>query len=351
MADPTYFQGGIGTGAASTVGGDLFAQARLLYNNANVVTTADDTTTTLLASDYEDILATGTGILHWFDLGDATTYSVGKRFRFRNASTEIIGIKNSDSTTWRRLPPRWELLCVLTNNGSAAGTWVTALRPRITPNAGLYLLDDFMGESVANCSMGWLTAISGVGALVLTGTSAYEQQQGYGYCRIEALNSYSQMYTRSSLLTTNCVNTFQCLTWISSLAVIGDQFIVRIGFGDSTDMSDHTDGIYFEYDYGTNGNVWSLNTAAAGSRTETVTATVPGIIGSPQALRIEVASDASRADYWADRVHLGTVTTDIPGASDSFGVHAGMIKTVGTTSRNQYFDYIALGRYPTTERA
>jgi hypothetical protein len=347
----TYIAGSLETSGDIQSIGDWTVVGQLIYNNTDIITTEDDTTLTLDITYPPDMLLSGNGILYWIDLGTATSYANGKEWTFLNNSTEIVGIKNADSTIWRRLPPRWGLRCTLADNGTPAGVWRTIVYPHTIPNAGLYLLDDFMGGTAATCSMGWLSANSGTGSGATTLDYTSSSKQGYTYVYTGTTTTgYAQIYTRSSLLTTSCVNSFVCNVKFSYLSTVAEEYIARIGFGDSTDMSDHTDGMYFEYDRLTNGDVWSINTAAAGTRTETATIISPNNWLTNQILLIESASDASRVDYWIDKVHTGTITTNIPGAADAFGVHAGIIKSAGTTERICHIHHTTLGRYPLTER-
>jgi hypothetical protein len=318
-------------------------------NNTYVVTTADDSTTTLTVNNLEDVLVTGTGVLHWIDLGVGTTYKVGKRYRVENASSEIIGVMNSDSTVWVRLGQHESCACTLVDNSTAAGVWHVVIHRIGDPSFGFRVVDDFVTYSTPlHGPIGWSVTNSGAGAASSVSSLALDTDTAFGVT-----------YQTPGTTTTGFTHFRSCLAiqlgdgpvsfrdriLISALSTVAEEYWLRIGILDDV-AGDAVDGVYFENDRLTHGDTfWRICSASNSTRTKTATATNPRLIGGGlyQNLYLEVSSDASRADFWIDNVHQGTVATNIPSGSARVStVTSVFTKSAGTTAINLYRDLIEI---------
>lgn len=333
-------------GPNSFVGGANIG-GRLSYNNAYFVTSADDTTTTLDADDYPDVVVTGSGVLQWIDLGTATTYENGHLFTVENASDEIVGVKNSDSTVWERVPPRWKVACRLIDNGTSAGTWLVTWFPNVSPEYGFYYKDDF----VYGVDDNWSVTNSGSGAVTgATTSTAMSNMMGISYQATGTTTTgYTHMRTGRPTLYGYGPVFFEDRSRPNAKSDVTDEYIIRLGFANQTGV-DSVHGAYFENDRSTHGNtnwwICSANTGSNRTKTDSSVDIIATNVG--QILRFEVASDASRVDYWIDRVHVGTITTDITSSGTEIGMH--IVKSAGTTSRIIYRDYTSFGYFTSSRR-
>lgn len=124
---------------------------------------------------------------------------------------------------------------------------------------------------------------------------------------------------------------------------------VRIGWGDN-DFADHVDGVYFEYD-GTVSANWLCKTAGSSTRTSVDSGVAVGAL-SWYTLAIEVNAAGTEAKYYINGTLVATITTNIP-TNFSFqktSHGAWIVKTLGTTARFVYIDYIAMRIDRTTQR-
>jgi hypothetical protein len=96
--------------------------AYLSDNLAEIITTSA-TTTVLLNETKQNIVFTGTSIDQIVNIGNATTYAVGKRYTIISDNTEVINIVNNSGNTLLRLEPYNTVEFVLTNNSPANGVW------------------------------------------------------------------------------------------------------------------------------------------------------------------------------------------------------------------------------------
>ena len=155
--------------------------------------------------------------------------------------------------------------------------------------------------------------------------------------RVSTLNGYA-MYTGG----TNTIQ-FGSATWtaetlvrLAHLSDGTDDYIIRLGFGDTITNADVTDGAYFEYNKATSVN-WLMCTANGSSYTRTATSTAVAT-GSWIKLKLVVNSDATLVTYYINDVSVGTVSTNIP-TSNATGLLLQSAKTLGSGQRDFYMDY------------
>jgi hypothetical protein len=129
------------------------------------------------------------------------------------------------------------------------------------------------------------------------------------------------------------------------------------GFGSVISNSAETDGVFITYDEGgtANGTAasanWQCVTVANSVRTLT-TSTVAVTASAWNKLRIEINAAGTSITFYVNGVSIATHTTNIPLASNSRYVlmKTGLAKTIGTTTRGFYCDYIGYENILTTAR-
>lgn len=219
--------------------------------------------------------------------------------------------------------------------------------------ARIYIFEDFYTFVSANGagSGQFFVAISGTGSSVTTGAS------DANHPGVVAINTGTTTTGKSAVSTDVSAFlfgggtwTFECEVYIEDLSTAGEEYDLRIGFGDAN-TGDMTDGAYFEYDRNTRTN-WSIVTADNGTRTRADSG-VAVAADTWVTLKITVNAAGSSVAFFID----GTETTNSPstshiptGAGRQFGLGAYIVKSAGSTSRSAYLDYITATNNLTTPR-
>jgi hypothetical protein len=333
--------------------------------DAQVLTTAADTTTTLDGTYASDLLITGTAVMQVYNLGTATAYANGKRFTFYNGTPEFVGVLNTDGTVWHRVPPRAKCTCILANNSSASGVWWSEVCESKDPGFGNSTMYDFCGPNSTGyySAEGGLTYVSsGTGAATATAGSLVTSQPGRQGTIVSTAGTTTTGYSMSYLFQGNTYigsgcRSYQVSQSVSALSTSGEEYITRFGIGDNATGGAHTNGIYFVYDRLTNGDFWVIKNINASGNATTVTAVAPtantdGTVW--QMLRLEISSAANRSDFWIDRVKVsgtGGIATYLPLTTTALkSASQGITKSAGTTARYVKVDYLWTQSYPITLR-
>jgi hypothetical protein len=346
------------------VGNDLYVVGAYA-NNAEIQVTANDTTTILTVANKEQQLITGTGVLQCYDLGDARTYSTKRCYQFMNATLEFVGIYNSASSVWHRLPPRATCTCWLLDNSTAAGVWQSSVYdPAVgNPAYGTVAVNDFAGNSTSTGLYGdpaWVFAGGGGGVPTMTTTltvpvgrlgeiAAYTGASATGYqlMYLGALNNTQYMGGGAT--------SFECSVTQNFLSTAAQEYIFRAGPGNNITGGAHTRASYFLYDRATYGDIFVLKNINAGGNTVQNTAVVPVLVAAGlQKLRMECSSSNSRSDFWIDKVQVsnaGGVSGNVPAITDGIKIgHMGVTKTAGASGAAFTVDYTKVCIYPTVLR-
>ena len=134
--------------------------------------------------------------------------------------------------------------------------------------------------------------------------------------------------------------TFETDVYIPVLSAIAEEFIIRIGFGDSG-TADYADGAYFEYDRLVSQN-WYACTADNSARTKNNLG-VTVVAGSWIRLKLVVNPAGTLVSFYVNNVYILDNNTDIPtGATRYVGGSVYIIKSAGLTSRVLNLDWIWL---------
>jgi hypothetical protein len=127
---------------------------------------------------------------------------------------------------------------------------------------------------------------------------------------------------------------------IEDLSTAGERFRVRCGFGNRTDDQAHTDGAYFNYRDDESSGQWVATTIANSTSTGTVTASGVTVAADTDYI-LEIIGTTAELRYYINGTLVATHTSNIPsGTSRTFGIFNQMIKTVGTTARLVYLDWV-----------
>lgn len=129
------------------------------------------------------------------------------------------------------------------------------------------------------------------------------------------------------------------------LSTASDEYVFRVGLGDSTAGTAAIDGVYFEYDRATSGDYWRVVTASNGSRTSTALDGTGGNTTSAVAaatwyrLEAVVSPDGSSVTFYVNGTAVKTHSTNIPtGAGRETGIYFSILKSAGTTARTAEID-------------
>jgi hypothetical protein len=345
------------TGAASSVSrltsntegiANSFARQDHTHNVIEEVATIIPTvlgTTTLTTSSSNRIIFTGSVFGTVLNLGNATTYSLGKTNNLYNNSTQTISIVNNASTEIFRLEPYCKLEVILQDNTIANGVWLSLTHPDF--DKLILVLDDFISGTAQGQTV-FTSSAAGGGTGVVQVTSLFGRQ---GVNSITTGNSATGRTCLNKggniILFDNGVVVTEMSIRFEDLSTAGERYTFHAGFGDNIAAGDMLDGVYFEYAEGISGNFWRLKTANNGTRTTTVT-TSPIAADTWYKLKIEVAPGGTRADFFIDNVNIGNITTNIPtGTGRTTGHLLKIEKSAGSTARLAYTDYINFKAYNT----
>lgn len=317
------------------------------------LTSVADTAVQIVSPTKRFFLITGAASQYWLVLPDARTIRLGTPFVFENTSSEFVGVRNSDSTTWERVPPRWGITCVLVSQATAAGVWSVTWQPNpMAKNGGLQVTDFSGGTYSAStyyAEAGWLAAVSG-GA---NATAALVGPNGVVGQLATTVAQYAELYNCRyfSLGSGPCRYKYRVSRSAANAAV--DEFTTRYGLGSNILGGAHVDGCYFLNDFTTYGNVWVTRTiAAAGGNTTNPTADVPAVYPNWDSLSLEVSAAGTRVDFFVGTnlrfSHI--VAANIPGSAVAVANTMMIVKVANATARYSYVDYVEAGVYPTVQR-
>lgn len=114
-----------------------------------------------------------------------------------------------------------------------------------------------------------------------------------------------------------------------------DTYTVYLGFGDTTNGTEPTEGCYFKYTHSVNAGKWQAVTSNASVRTAVDTGITVDLLYS--IFEIEINAAGTSVTYKINGATVATITTNIP--SGFFGLDFIMTKSAGTTSRKYIMDW------------
>ena len=200
----------------------------------------------------------------------------------------------------------------LTLTDGGAGNPVTIVSDAIDRGRKrVQFVDDFFGTTSGDVN--FLKAVSGTGADVTN--LAVSELGVYG---VWQLTTGTTTTGKSAIIAGNAdsfslgqgIATFEAYVKIPTLSTVGEEFIVRIGFMDST-TGGSTNGVYMIYDRLTSLN-WKLNTTAVSTSTTTASTTAVGT--GWVRLKIVVNAAGNSVSFFVNgtQVSGSPITTNIP---------------------------------------
>lgn len=134
--------------------------------------------------------------------------------------------------------------------------------------------------------------------------------------------------------------TYTAIHRIPTLSNATDRFAVRSGFIDSNSGAG-VDGAHFIYSDTVNGGNWSIVTQSNSIGPAAVDSGVAVSASSYYKLEVVVNAAGTSVEYYIDGVLVHTETSSIPtGSTRRTSAGFGIIKSVGTTQRGVYTDYL-----------
>jgi uncharacterized membrane protein len=312
-------------------------------NSTTIIPTAASTTV-LDSSSTKNFIFTGSTFGKVMNLGNATTYFVGKTFNYYNNSNQTISIINNASVEIYRLEPYCKLEILLQDNSTSNGVWLFSLT---YPNFDkvTFVLDDFIAATTAG-QTNWNITSAGAGAGVTQTASLF------GRLGVHQLSTGTTNAGRTALnkggniiLFDNGLTVLDESVRFEDLSTATDRYTFYCGYGDNVAAGTMLDGVYFRYTEGTSGNFWILETSNNNTKTTTVT-TSPILADTWYDLKIEVSPSGTRADFFVNGVNIGNIITNIPTVA---GRNTGTIfkaeKSAGGNPRLVYVDYANFKAY------
>jgi hypothetical protein len=297
--------------------------------------------TYILDGSTDTLLVAGSTLGQIISLGDATSYDIGKSFTIQNDGGYGMDITLNSGSVIERILPLESITFYLQDNSTANGTWrsTTVLDKVNDPDFYVSILDDWISGVVAS-NLGWTTTSNGTGAAAALNTANIAASNP----GLVQLDTGTTTTGRCSLTLGTSILTVgggfisvDVQLLIPILSVVAQEYIIRVGFGDTTGAGDMVDGIYFEYNRLISTN-WILKTASNSTRTQVISSIAVGTVFTD--LAFEINDSATRVDFFIDGVSAGTIATNIPtGTARAFGPLLKIEKSAGTTTRQLIVDY------------
>ena len=154
---------------------------------------------------------------------------------------------------------------------------------------------------------------------------------------------------------------FETFVNVETLSTSSERFRFVTGFGNSATNGSEQNGAIFTYDEGgiQNGTIaspnWQCVTSVANVRTLTTTSTAV-TAGAWTRLRIQVNAAGTSVAFFINGTLVATHTTNIPtwlssASPRGFNVKQSILKSIGTTNRSVFCDYLGYENVLTTPRS
>jgi hypothetical protein len=189
---------------------------------------------------------------------------------------------------------------------------------------------------------GWVSTLVGTGAVALSSVNMDAAHLGVVDLTVSTNADVAILSLNANTIQLGGGSYFnEWSVYIPTLAAVGQDYVLRCGFGDSSTSADHVDGVYFEYNRSLSVN-WAIKTANNSTRTT-------GTVGSPVAVAAAtwtklgyiVNAAGTSVQFYLNGTAYGTaITTNIPiTAGRDVAPSAQLIKTNSNTARSVSIDY------------
>ena len=235
---------------------------------------------------------------------------------------------------------------------------------------GVQFFTDFEGSSISSNGQPYLQQVaSGTGATTQRTSNNIPNQTSnqIGFCQYQTgttstayANHISESFVGKQFVFGGGSWIYETYINVETLSTSLERFRFVSGFGDSPTTASESNGTFFTYDEGgiANGTIaspnWQCVTSAGSVRTLTTTSTVVSA-NTWTKLRIEVNSSGTSVAFYINGSLVATHTTNIPtfiSATNArgFNIKQGILKSIGTTNRNVFCDYLGYENRLTTPR-
>lgn len=216
------------------------------------------------------------------------------------------------------------------------------------PQTEWVLREDFTAVSAAAASSALAFSSAGTGAIIIENSTVNIDSAGHALGVWEfqsgtANNARSAAYNTGTSMSNDAgwTHRFKCRIALSSLGNATDTFAVLVGFHDSTNSTSFspTNGAYIAFFGNGIGFPWLAYAVQGGIATNALMPSLP----TPTLFQtLEIVLTASSAQYYLNGTLTNTITTNLPGAGQRFGVGMKIIKTsAGAAAEySAYMDYI-----------
>lgn len=207
------------------------------------------------------------------------------------------------------------------------------------PSDGIRIIENWAASTAAG-NNAWL-ALNNSGSVGLNASIGSTTR--FGIFRCETLTSATAAPTLilgsgATFVMGGVKHSFETDVYIGALATVTEDFVIRIGYSNSTSSSAPTNGVFFEYDRATSGDFWRIRCTQLA--TSSVTVTAAAVTTGWNTFHVYVNEDGTLAKFFLNGVKIGEVATNIPnGTSQTVSPSYQIIKTAGTTTRLIYGDW------------
>lgn len=216
-----------------------------------------------------------------------------------------------------------------------------------------FLFDDLWRDALTSNT--WEVAVNGTGASVGSvniGVNSTDRAIGVQQITPGTTAAGRACFGSSTVSTSfgYAYSYYETRVQIPILSTALQEFIVYFGWMDMQGAAGTgTDGVFFRYNRTVSTN-WVMDAIQGGTLTSTATSTA---VTAAQwyKLAIEVNAAGTLVTFYIDGISVGTIATNIPtGSTNQCGLGHKVEKTVGTTARVAYVDWVKLFHSWTTPR-
>lgn len=300
------------------------------------VTSSSNTVLTLTTSSTEDQAFTGNTFGQRIELGDATTYSIGKQYRIINKTDTMLGIL-TNGTAFDLVHIDEVVKYHLIDNSTALGVW-SVERYEIEGNNSFISWDDFIGSALVN-GFGWT-----VNNTTGTTTVVADIFGAFGMIQLQiptTISTRTCIYTGGggALIRGQEVTMFECRFYLPSSLSSSTSFL-RLGFAtdETTNPATPISGAYIEI----NNNSRVLCKSTNASTTTTVDA---GAAGPSTWHEITIVQKNNSVGFYLNNVLITTINTNLS-TNTAVKPQIALVRgtTLGTGTNNVYIDWVKMQR-------